>query len=146
MNDTKHESTQRSGWVTPENSPAGWNPDDTDRLAAFERGSRERSAASRAQREGTAERVEIVEVRDVTDPSRVYTPLERQEPQQTQEHEANAPAAGWEASQPLLDAAEVDAEILQREAVAERNPERAAAMAEIEQAFGGHDQSHDIER
>jgi len=128
MNDTK----ENSGWATPENSPTGWNPDETDRLAAFERGSRERSAASRAQREATAERVEVVEVRDVTDPSRVYTPLERPERQPLQEREASAPELaggdaasiedkqGWEAQQGEIEAAELDAADIEVEGEAEQ--------------------------
>lgn len=128
MNDTK----ENSGWATPENSPTGWNPDETDRLAAFEQASRERSAAIRAQREATAERVEVVEVRDVTDPSRVYTPLERPERQPLQEREASAPELaggdaasiedkqGWEAQQGEIEAAELDAADIEVEGEAEQ--------------------------
>lgn len=129
MSDTK----ENSGWTTPENNPTGWNPDETDRLTAFERGSRERSAASRAQREATAERVEVVEVRDVTDPSRVYTPLERPERQPLQEREASAPELagggdaasiedkeGWEAQQGEIEAAELDAADIEVEGEAEQ--------------------------
>src|SRR5690606_33475974 len=128
MNDTK----ETGGWAAPETSPTGWNPAETDGLAAFERGSRERSAASRAQREATAERVEVVEVRDVTDPSRVYTPLERPERQPLQEREASAPELaggdvasiedkqGWEAQQGEIEAAELDAADIEVEGEAEQ--------------------------
>lgn len=128
MNDTK----ENTGWTTPTDTPAGWNPAEAERLAAFEQASRERSAAIRAQREATAERVEVVEVRDVTDPSRVYTPLERPERQPLQEREASAPELaggdaasiedkqGWEAQQGEIEAAELDAADIEVEGEAEQ--------------------------
>ncbi len=73
MSDTK----ENTGWTTPDAAPGGWNKADTERLAEYEQGYRERSEAKLAKRESTAERVEVVEERDVTDPSRVYTPRSR---------------------------------------------------------------------
>ncbi|EMX9375257.1 hypothetical protein AAH461_005972 [Pseudomonas aeruginosa] len=131
MNDTK-ENKENTGWTTPTDLPAGWNQAEAERLAAFEQASRERSAAIRAQREATAERVEVVEVRDVTDPSRVYTPLERPERQPLQEREASAPELaggdaasiedkqGWEAQQGEIEAAELDAADIEVEGEAEQ--------------------------
>ncbi len=89
MSDTK----ENTGWTTPD-AAGGWNKADTERLAEYEQGYRERSEAKLAKRESTAERVEVVEERDVTDPSRVYTPRESGEV--AQEREADAPelAAG----------------------------------------------------
>jgi len=200
MNDTKHESTQ-TGWTTPENnSVAGWDAAKVDqstveRIEAYEQKFRDERAAKRAEREARAEEVIYVSEVDVTDPSRVYTPLDRQRPAQQEREESSPelggggdaaniedaqaeqaeqseieaaeiaeledvaqgaeievaepvaePAIGWEVSQPLLNAAEMDAEILQRKAIAEIDPVRAAARAEVERAFSGHDQGHEIER
>ncbi|EPD7230930.1 hypothetical protein ACSDYK_004989 [Escherichia coli] len=129
MNDTK----ENTGWTTPTDTPAGWNPAEAERLAAFEQASRERSAAIRAQREAGAEHVEVFEERDVTDPSRVYTPLEPQERPQARENEAEGPeiaggdegasiegAAGWEAQQGAIEAAETEAAAIQIEGEAEQ--------------------------
>ncbi|MFB8916243.1 hypothetical protein ACDI35_22335 (plasmid) [Xanthomonas axonopodis pv. cajani] len=83
--------------------------------------------------------MEVVEERDVTDPSRVYTPREPGEV--AQEREADAPelAGGGEAA----GYGEV-----QTAEVVEEDPARAAAIAvaEVERAFSnpGHDQ--EIER
>ena len=132
MSDTK----ENTGWTTPDAAPGGWNKADTERLAEYEQGYQERSEAKLAKRESTAERVEVFEERDVTDPSRVYTLREPGEV--AQEREADVPelAGGGEAA---------GYDEVQTAEVVEEDPARAAAIAEVEQAFAGDSYGHESE-
>lgn len=71
------------------------------RLNEYEQGFREERIEAKAKRESKAEIEEWVEIRDVTDPSRVYTPMER--PKYEQPEAVAEPDAG--------DAPKVDEEV-----------------------------------
>jgi|ThiBiot_500_plan_1041544.scaffolds.fasta_scaffold22520_2 hypothetical protein len=135
-----NESNENTGWTTAADAPAGWDKATTEKLARFEQGSRARSAAERAQRESSAEQVEVYQERDVTDPSRVYTPQEARERPQERQAEAERPELGggggeasqartasWEDRQGELNAAETDAASIQLAGLAEQ-----AQVAEVE--------------
>lgn len=148
MSDTK----EGAGWATPsdgatinEASTPGWDVANAKKLAEFEQSSRARSAVERGQRNDRAERVEVFEERDVTDPSRVYTPTEQSRDQGAAERDGE----GWTAQEGDIEAAELDAADVQAEGRTDleqaEEVERAdpaafndaleAARAEIEAAF-----------
>lgn len=119
----------------------GWNAEEIKRLAEFEQGSRERSAEIRAKRESrTGETVEFYEERDVTDPSRVYAPMERPEMPPEVEAKAGPEIGGGEVQPVQAEADEIDAQAVQSatastEEMTRTEEIRAAARAEVEAAF-----------
>lgn len=167
MNSSKHESTENS-------TPQSWQAATVDQAAVeriqnYEQQFREERAAKRAEREAREEEVTFTTEIDVTDPNRSAAPVDRPainreaaqlETEATEldaeaaELEAIDPAAGWEAAEAQLEAAELDARAVQLEGMSEQaqavevshDPERAAAMAEIERAFSGQEHDHGLER
>lgn len=112
---------QETGWA-PEaasNAPESWqaatvDPAAVERIQSYEQQFRDERAAKRAEREAREEEVTFTEEIDVTDPGRVHPAVERQ-------------GTGWEASQGLARAAEIEAEAVQREGASE-----AVQAAEVE--------------
>lgn len=163
MNDTK----ENTGWASSDAATVGWDVGQAEKLAEFEQASRSRSATARAERESTAEQVEFITELDVSDPGRVYKPLEpkahnaeiEQDQKEGPELGGGGGSTGWEDQQGTLDAADKDAEIIAVEGQAEQaqiaelakdDPTAGlneAELAALQQVMGAMDDSrgHDQE-
>ena len=141
MNDTKEENT---GWTSQDAGASGWNAKATEQLAEFEQASRERVAgirASRAEREANADRVTVVEERDVTGtaaPSKAKAGRVQADPEQARDEHAGPELGGGGGSEGRTEQAS-------EQEGSERDEAREAARAEIEAAFGQEDTEQSLD-